>query len=80
MQNNGISHAEMNAAYDVGAAVPLDPSASWLTRYEDSWWVVYEGGWLRITDELTAADIDSLAARLNAAETGREEPCPQPRS
>jgi hypothetical protein len=80
MQSNAISHAEMNAAYDSTAAVPLAPSVTWLTRYQDSWWVVYEGGWLQVTDELTIADIDSRAARLNAAGPGGEESCPQPRS
>jgi hypothetical protein len=64
MDRVGITHAEMNAAYDTGAAVPLSHEVSWLTRYLDAWWVVYEGGWLRITDELTAADIDDRAARM----------------
>jgi hypothetical protein len=59
-----ITHAEMNTAYDTGAAVPLTREVSWLTRYLDAWWVVYERGWLRITDELTAADIDDRAARI----------------
>jgi len=77
-----VTHAEMNAAYDTGAAVPLARSIPWLTRYSESWWVVYEDGWLRITDELTTADIDSSAARLRAAEVidasehAREQPCP----
>ncbi len=72
-----LSHAEMNAAYDRGEAVPLAPSASWLTRYQDVWWVVYEGGWLRVTDELAAADIDNCAARLTTTEI-QEESCPPP--
>jgi hypothetical protein len=78
-----ITHAQMNAAYDAGEAVPLAQSVSWLARYQDAWWVVYESGWLRITDELTAADIDDRAARLTTAGTvpvgGEEEPCPPPR-
>jgi hypothetical protein len=71
-----ISHAEMDAAYDTGDAVLLAPSVSWLVRYQDAWWVIYEGGWLRITDELTAGDIDNCAARISAEE---EEPCRPPR-
>jgi len=59
-----MSHAEMNAAYLSGRAVPLAQSVSWLVRYQESWWVVYEQGWLRVTDDLVAADIDSCASRL----------------
>jgi hypothetical protein len=63
-----VTHAEMNAAYDSGEAVPLGQSVSWLVRYRDAWWVVYERGWLRIADEITAADLDQAAARLTRAE------------
>jgi hypothetical protein len=56
-----ISHAEMDAACACGAAAPFGPSLSWLTRYQDAWWVVWEAGWLRITDDLTIADIDARA-------------------
>jgi hypothetical protein len=63
-----VTHAEMNAAYDHGEAVPLGQSASWLVRYRDAWWVVYERGWLRIADDTTAADLDQAASRLAQAE------------
>jgi hypothetical protein len=63
-----VSHVEMNAAYDSGEAVPLGQSVSWLVRYRDAWWVVYERGWLRIADDTTAADLDQAAARLAHAE------------
>jgi hypothetical protein len=59
-----MSHGEMNAAYLSGQAVPLAQSISWLVRYQGSWWVVYERGWLRVTDDLVAADMDSSASRL----------------
>ena len=59
-----VSHAAMNSAYLSGDAVPLDQTVSWLVRYRDAWWVVYEDGWLRVTDGLTAADIDQAATRL----------------
>lgn len=62
-----VTHAEMNAAYDSGAAVPLGQSVSWLVRYRDAWWVVYERGWLRVTDTATAEDLDQAAARLTEA-------------
>ena len=63
-----VTHAEMNAAYDSGESVPLGRSVSWLVRYRDAWWVVYERGWLRIADDITAADLDQTAARLTQAE------------
>jgi hypothetical protein len=63
-----ISHAEMDAAYSRGEAVPLGRAIPWLARYQDAWWVVYEGGWLRITDKATEVDLDQAAARLTAAE------------
>lgn len=74
-----ISHADMDIACGNGDAVPLSSTIAWLTRYLDSWWVVYEGGWLRITDELTAADIDNHADRIQdrtAHSPDLEEPCP----
>jgi hypothetical protein len=74
-----ITHAEMNAAYDTGSAVPLAHEVPWLTRYLDAWWVVYERGWLRVTDELTAADIDDRAARMtedsNHSTAGKDMLC-----
>jgi len=57
-----MSHGEMNTAYLSGEAVPLAQSVSWLVRYQGSWWVVYERGWLRVTNDLVEADIDSCAA------------------
>jgi hypothetical protein len=62
-----MSHWEMNAAYLSGLAVPLAQSVSWLVRYRESWWVVFEGGWLRITDDLVEADIDACTSRLTEA-------------
>jgi hypothetical protein len=59
-----MSHGEMNAAYLSGSAVPLAQSVSWLVRYQGSWWVVYERGWLRITDDLVEADVDTCASQL----------------
>jgi hypothetical protein len=63
-----ISRAEMNTAYDSGQATPLGRAIPWIVRYGDSWWVEYEHGWLRITDDLTTADLDQTAARLKAAD------------
>jgi hypothetical protein len=67
-----ISHVEMNAAYDSGEAVPLGQAIPWIARYGGSWWVECERGWLRVTDDLTATDLDQTAARLKAAEAMAE--------
>jgi hypothetical protein len=54
-----IEHHKMDAALCRGAATPLDASVSWLVRYLDAWWVVYPGGWLKITDDLKVGDVGS---------------------
>jgi hypothetical protein len=63
-----ISHARMDAAYDTGEAVPLGETVPWLVRYHSAWWVIYEGGWLRVTDALLAADLDHRAAQMTEAD------------
>jgi hypothetical protein len=35
-----------------------------VVRYREAWWVVYEHGWLRVTDTATAEDLDRAAGRL----------------
>ena len=62
-----ISHAQMDAAHNNREAIPFAQSVPWLVRYDGSWWVVYERGWLRITDELTATDIDQRAVQVPEA-------------
>lgn len=64
-----LTHAQMNAAYHAGEAIPLAAAGSWLIRYRDAWWVVYERGWLRITDTATTEDLDQAAARITQAES-----------
>jgi len=61
-----ITHGEMNAAVDRGNATPL-PGYGWVMRYLDGWWVVWEGGWLRVTDQAAARELDLIAARLTEA-------------
>ena len=58
----------MNAAFDEGAATLLSAAVPWLVCYGGAWWVVYEHGWLRITDAATDQDLDQAAARLAQAE------------
>ncbi len=59
-----ISHAQMNAAIDRDDATPLRQGHGWLTRYLDTWWIEYEGGWLRVIDDAAARELDQIAARL----------------
>jgi hypothetical protein len=63
-----MTHAAMNAAYDNGDAVPLGTAVAWLVRYREAWWVVYERGWLRVTDTVTAEELDETASRLKRVE------------
>jgi hypothetical protein len=64
-----LTHAQMNAAYASGQAAPFALAIGWLARYRDAWWVVYEGGWLRITDTATTRDLDERAAQMTEADT-----------
>jgi hypothetical protein len=55
---------------EFGLYITRDAQAvPWLVRYDGSWWVVYERGWLRVTDEPTVTDIDQRAAQITEAET-----------
>ena len=62
-----ITYGEMNAAIDQGHAVPLSRSHPRIMRYLDDWWVEWEKGWLRVNDDQTTCDLDTLAERLAAA-------------
>ena len=44
-----------------------------MVRHRDAWWVVYEHGWLRITDAATAQDLDRAAGRLAQAEAAADD-------
>jgi hypothetical protein len=70
----------MNDAYDTGEAIPLGGGVSWLVRYRDAWWVVYERGWLRVTDNATAEDLDRATVRLAEAEANSGRGTPDPES
>ena len=63
-----MTHAAMNSAFDAGAALLLSEAVNWVVRHRDAWWVVYENGWLRITDAATAEDLDQASCRLAEAE------------
>ena len=69
-----MTHAAMNAAFDEGAAVLLSEAVNWVVRHRDAWWVVYEHGWLRVTDTATAEDLDQAAGRLAQAEEVARRP------
>lgn len=57
----------MARALDRGSAVPFGPGVlGGIARWAGAWWVAWEGGWLRVTNELAAADLDTVAARRGA--------------
>lgn len=66
----------MNAAFDAGAAVLLSRAVNWVVRHHDAWWVVYEHGWLRVTDPATSQDLDQAAVRLAEAEAENDHANP----
>jgi hypothetical protein len=68
-----VTHAEMNAALSKGDAMPLGHGLGWVTRYDGSWWIECEHGWLRVTDEGVARDLDQLAARLADGDSVAED-------
>ncbi|MBO0822074.1 MAG: hypothetical protein J2P26_14645 [Nocardiopsaceae bacterium] len=63
-----VTHADMDAAFGRGEVVPLADDVSWIARYGRAWWVMSARGWLRITDDLVAADLDRAAVRFAAGE------------
>lgn len=60
-----ISHAEMNTARDQNLAEPLGQVIGYILRYLSSWWIPFEGGWIRADPALTAM-LDAEAARMTA--------------
>jgi len=56
----------MNAATDRGDARPL-PGYGWVMQYLGGWWVVWEHGWLRVTDEQAVQELDAITERLAEA-------------
>lgn len=63
-----ISHAEMNAAYQKGLVTPLGQRIAYAVHYDDTWWIHYEGGWIR-TDQTLADTLDAEAERITAQDT-----------
>jgi hypothetical protein len=74
-----LSHDEMRRAYDQGSASLLSGEIDGIIHHSNTWWVVYERGWLRITDEHVLADLDQAAERL-AVEPEGDSACSPPRS
>lgn len=72
-----ITHADMDAAFERGDAVPVTQSIGWLMRHRDAWWVIYEEGWLRVIEGPIATSIDQLYPRLAAAETAVQDTQPR---
>ncbi|WP_019632519.1 hypothetical protein [Actinomadura atramentaria] len=58
-----ISHAEMSRAVDEGRVQDLARSIPFIRKYEEGWWVAYEGGWIR-ADPLLAEMLERDSRRL----------------
>ncbi|MFG1878029.1 hypothetical protein ACGFIV_24560 [Sphaerisporangium sp. NPDC049003] len=63
-----ISHAEMNRAFDQGLVSPLGQTIAYVVRYQDTWWIHFEKGWVR-SDNKLADMLDAEAARITAQDT-----------
>jgi hypothetical protein len=59
-----VTYADMDAAFGRGEVAPLAEDISWIARYSGAWWVMSPRGWLRITDDLVAADLDRAAVQF----------------
>jgi hypothetical protein len=66
-------HAEMDAAFERGVAVPVSASIGWLMRYRGAWWVLFEEGWLRVIEGPIADTIDRLHPQIAAAEAAARD-------
>jgi hypothetical protein len=77
-----LSQDEMTAARDRGTASLLSDEIDGIVWFAGTWWVGYERGWLRITDEHVLADLDQAADRLAAARmpSKGDTPCSSPHS
>lgn len=65
-----MTYAEMDSALQSGQAAPLCPTVLWLVRYQDTWWALWERGWLAIEDEAANAEFNELAADLDTSSPG----------
>ncbi len=62
-RNAAISSAEMDGHVARGQAVPLSQVVPFIVRYQDSWWLSTQAGWLPIASSI-AAVLDKHAERL----------------
>jgi hypothetical protein len=60
-----ISHVDMDAACARGLVTPLGHTIAFAVHYSGTWWIHYEGGWIRTDPEL-AATLDNEATRITA--------------
>jgi hypothetical protein len=47
-----ISHDEMDAAYAQGLVRSLGDTIGYAVHYQQTWWIRYEGGWIRTDPQL----------------------------
>lgn len=59
-----ITFAEMVECRRHGLAQPFSETVQQIIRYGGAWWIVYERGWLLVTDHDVAQEISRLAQGL----------------
>jgi hypothetical protein len=62
-ENTAISSADMDGHMARGQAVPLSQVVPFILRYQDSWWLSTQAGWLPIASSI-AAVLDKHAERM----------------
>ena len=60
-----ISHGDMDAACAKGLVTPLGQTIAYAVHYSGTWWIHFEGGWIR-TDPVLASTLDAEAAGITA--------------
>jgi hypothetical protein len=59
----GITDAEIDAATALGQAAPLSRDVTFITRYQGTWWLSTQAGWLPIPPA-TGTILDQHADRV----------------
>ena len=55
----------MSQAFDQGLVSPLGQTVAYAVRYQDTWWIHFEKGWIR-TDKKLADMLDAEASHITA--------------
>lgn len=62
-----LPHELMDLAQAAGRTRQLGPTYWQITRYQGCWWIHYENGWLRVTDQAIIDELNGKTMELWAA-------------